>query len=194
MRISDWSSDVCSSDLFELRDIPSHAELQFSMIGYETERVRLQNNRTVNIRLQRKRQRLEGLSVVAYTSSDLTEGNSRTTTSEFTMEIESDDASPKDRPVYSFASIEKMPVFPGGKEELLRHVAKNYRYPRKARDNKVEGLIEVGFIVDEKGNVTQAEILKGIGSGCDEEELRIVKDLPKREPGEQNGETGREAR
>src|SRR3546814_20403324 len=92
------------------------------------------------------------------------------------MEIESDDASPKDRPVYSFASIEKMPVFPGGKEELLRHVAKNYRYPRKARDNKVEGLIEVGFIVDEKGNVTTAEILKGIGSGCDEEAMRHVKD------------------
>ncbi|QEC51512.1 TonB family protein [Anseongella ginsenosidimutans] len=169
-----------STDLkgnFELRNIPSDAELQFSMIGYQTELITLQNNRTVNIRLQRKRERLDNMVINGFISSK----------DEGKPEAKPEPSPAPEGTVYNFASIEKMPAFPGGKEKLISHIGRQFQYPAEARKKMVEGLVEVGFIVDEEGNVTHAEILRGIGSGCDEEALRVIKTLPKWEPGEQNG-------
>lgn len=161
---------------FQLDDIPSNARLRFSMIGYESQTVSLGNNSTVNIRLRRKREVLDSMVLVSYASFG-----------QKTVEKSVEETPEREVPVYSFASVEQMPAFPGGKKELVAYIARHYNYPTKARDNNVEGIVEIGFIVDEEGNVTQPEILKGIGSGCDEEALRVVKTLPKWEPAEQNG-------
>ena len=42
------------------------------------------------------------------------------------------------------------------------------------------------FVVDADGFVGNIEILRGIGAGCDEEALKVVKAMPKWEPGYQN--------
>ena len=60
--------------------------------------------------------------------------------------------------------------------------------PKKARKNNTEGKVVVRFVVDEDGYVTHAEVISGIGSGCDEEALRVVSSMPKWQPGTQNGE------
>jgi protein TonB len=51
--------------------------------------------------------------------------------------------------------------------------------------------VYVSFVVDSKGNVTDVKILRGIGGGCDEEALRVVKMMPKWHPGKQNGKNVR---
>lgn len=79
---------------------------------------------------------------------------------------------------------EKDPEFEGNLESFL---ANSLRYPDKAVREGIEGQVFVCFIVDETGKVTRPEVLKGIGYGCDEEAIRVIKSLPRWKPGEMNG-------
>lgn len=86
-----------------------------------------------------------------------------------------------------YTYVEQMPVFPGGQEALLSYIAKNIKYPPMALRNQVEGRVFIKFVVGPDGSVTNAEVQKGIGAGCDEESLRVIKNLPRFTPGKQNG-------
>lgn len=86
-----------------------------------------------------------------------------------------------------FLQVEQMPSFPGGDEALLRYLAENVKYPRMAREAKVQGLVIVRFVVDSDGFIQNAQVIRGIGAGCDEEALRVVEKMPKWQPGFQNG-------
>lgn len=86
-----------------------------------------------------------------------------------------------------FLVVEEMPEFEGGMLGLQKHFAKNIQYPAKAMQMGTTGRVIVSFVVNKDGAVINPEILKGIGDGCDEEALRVVKSLPKWKPGKQNG-------
>jgi protein TonB len=47
----------------------------------------------------------------------------------------------------------------------------------------------VNFVVDQNGNIADVKVLRGIGGGCDEEAIRVIKSMPKWTPGKQNGRT-----
>ena len=83
--------------------------------------------------------------------------------------------------------VEQMPEPEGGMSKFYEYVSKNIRYPSLARKMGVEGRVTVQFVVDERGNITDAKIAEGIGAGCDEEVLRILKKAPKWKPGKQRG-------
>jgi protein TonB len=68
---------------------------------------------------------------------------------------------------------------------LLRFLSENLRYPSMALETKIEGLVVVQFIIDEKGQISAPSILRGIGGGCDEEAIRVVKRMPAWKPGKQ---------
>ena len=80
-----------------------------------------------------------------------------------------------------------MPQYPGGNAELLRYVAHHIRYPALALRNGIEGRVYVKFVVDETGRVIDLNVVKGIGGGCDEEAVRVLRTLSRFEPGRQNG-------
>ncbi|HNX43786.1 MAG TPA: energy transducer TonB [Bacteroidales bacterium] len=86
-----------------------------------------------------------------------------------------------------FTVVEESPEFPGGADKLNRYLSENLHYPAQARENSISGTVFVRFVVDEKGKITHAEILRGIGYGCDEEALRVVKGMPRWKPGQQRG-------
>ena len=86
-----------------------------------------------------------------------------------------------------FTIVEEMPSYPGGEAERNKFLADNIVYPQQATENGIQGTVYVSFVVDSKGNVTDVKILRGIGGGCDEEALRVVKMMPKWHPGKQNG-------
>ena len=86
-----------------------------------------------------------------------------------------------------YTYVEQMPVFPGGQEALLQYIAKNIKYPAMALRNQVEGRVFIKFVVGPDGAVTNVEVQKGIGAGCDEESMRVIKNLPRFTPGKQNG-------
>jgi protein TonB len=90
-----------------------------------------------------------------------------------------------------FTIVEEMPSFPGGEAERNKFLAQNIVYPQQATENGIQGTVYVSFVVDSKGNVTDVKVLRGIGGGCDEEALRVVKMMPQWHPGKQNGKNVR---
>ncbi len=83
--------------------------------------------------------------------------------------------------------VEEMPEFPGGMPALSQYVTGELRYPKEARERNIEGLVLVGFVVERDGSISQANVLRGIGGGCDEEALRVVARMPAWKPGQQGG-------
>jgi len=76
----------------------------------------------------------------------------------------------------------KSAYYEGGKAALEAFVKKELRYPKEALAAKVEGTVSVRYTVDFHGVVTEANIISGLGHGCDEEALRIVRSLKFRVP------------
>ena len=86
------------------------------------------------------------------------------------------------------ASADIMPAFPGGEAALYRFLSNQIRYPEDALSNKVEGKVFIRFVVQADGSVTDLDVLRGIGAGCDEEALRVVQLMPRWVPGELAGQ------
>lgn len=86
-----------------------------------------------------------------------------------------------------FTLVEEMPYFPGGEAARNSFLAENIVYPKQAVENGIQGTVYVQFIVDSKGNIADVKIIRGIGGGCDEEAMRVVKLMPRWKPGKQNG-------
>lgn len=84
-----------------------------------------------------------------------------------------------------FVVVEEMPSFPGGDQALLHFLSKNLHYPSLALESRIQGLVVVQFIIDEKGQISAPSILRGIGGGCDEEAIRVVQLMPAWKPGKQ---------
>ncbi len=82
---------------------------------------------------------------------------------------------------------EQMPEFPGGQTVLMQFIAKNTKYPQSAIDKNVMGTVYIRFVVNEDGSISNCEVLRGIGGGCDEEALRVVKAMPAWKPGTMKG-------
>lgn len=74
---------------------------------------------------------------------------------------------------------EVMPEFPGGNLKLLEFLSKNIKYPQLARETGTQGRVFISFIVEPDGSISNVELLRGIGAGCDEEAMRVVKAMPK---------------
>lgn len=86
-----------------------------------------------------------------------------------------------------FQVVENAPSFPGGDLARMRFLQNNIKYPQMAKERGIQGTVYVTFVVERNGEVTDVKILKGIGGGCDEEALRVVRNMPKWEPGKQRG-------
>lgn len=79
--------------------------------------------------------------------------------------------------------VETMPEFPGGTEALMNYLASNIKYPEAAKKDSVTGRVFVQFIVEKDGNVSGTKVLRGIGSGCDKEAVRVISGMPNWKPG-----------
>ena len=95
------------------------------------------------------------------------------------------DMTPDKNGVYQI--VEEMPQYPGGEDALMDYVSKNVVYPSEAQEKGISGRVFVGFIVEKDGSVSNVKVLRGIGGGCDEEAVRVIKGMPKWKPGKQDG-------
>lgn len=86
-----------------------------------------------------------------------------------------------------FQIVESMPDFPGGDAARMTFLRDNIKYPQIARESGIQGTVYVTFVVERDGRVTDIRILRGIGGGCDEEAVRVIKAMPKWQPGKQRG-------
>jgi protein TonB len=86
-----------------------------------------------------------------------------------------------------FVFIEDPPEFPGGEEALMKYLTSNLRYPEQAKELDIQGTVFIEFVIEKDGSVTNVVVKRGIGGGCDEEAVRVVKSMPKWKPGKQRG-------
>jgi TonB family protein len=87
----------------------------------------------------------------------------------------------------TFYPFEEMPKFPGGEDSLLFFIKKNLNYPKKARENALQGRTYVSFVVSKTGDVEDVKVLRSSDPLLDEAAMEIVRSMPKWKPGRQDG-------
>jgi len=93
-----------------------------------------------------------------------------------------------------FTVVKEMPQFPGGINAMMQYLGANINYPEQAKKDSIQGRVFVSFIVEKDGTIEEVNILRGIGGGCDEESVRVIKSMPAWTPGrDENGEAVRVA-
>lgn len=83
--------------------------------------------------------------------------------------------------------VEQLPEFPGGMSELMKYLQQNLKYPKAAQDAGKEGRVIVQFVVNADGSIANPNVISGVEPSLDNEALRVVKMMPKWQPGKQDG-------
>jgi TonB family protein len=86
-----------------------------------------------------------------------------------------------------YVQVEKMPVFPGGDEALLKFIASNTTYPENAKMNRIQGKVVLRFCVNANGKVDRISVIKSVDPDLDAEAIRVAGILPTFEPGQNGG-------
>ena len=86
-----------------------------------------------------------------------------------------------------FEVVEEMPEFPGGVDAMMEYLQKELRYPESAKEKGIQGRVTVQFIIDKEGNVTNSKVTRSVDKDMDTEAIRLVKAMPKWQPGMQKG-------
>ena len=77
-----------------------------------------------------------------------------------------------------YHTAEQMPAFPGGPEAFQKFLSKELHYPETALRQGLSGRVYVRFLITEAGHIQDAEVVRGLGGGLDEEALRLVRIMP----------------
>jgi TonB family protein len=93
----------------------------------------------------------------------------------------------QDVPSEVFVVVEEMPVFPGGDEALRKFVSDNVKFPEQAKVKNITGRVILRFCVKYDGTIDKVQVLKSVDPLLDAEAIRVVKMLPKWQPGKQGG-------
>lgn len=83
--------------------------------------------------------------------------------------------------------VEVMPEFPGGTEAMMNYLSKNIKYPEEAKEQGISGRVFLSFVIEKDGSVSNVKVARGIGKLCDDEAVRVVKAMPKWNPGTMKG-------
>tara|TARA_B110001452_G_scaffold265585_1_gene270535 strand:+ start:2571 stop:2963 length:393 start_codon:yes stop_codon:yes gene_type:complete len=86
-----------------------------------------------------------------------------------------------------FDIVDELPKFKEGIVDLYTYLGNNVRYPSKANKNNIEGKVFVGFIVWKDGTLKEIKVVKSVHKTLDREAIRLIKSMPKWNPGIKNG-------
>lgn len=151
--------------------------LQVSFIGYKTVEVKVAGDE--------KEQ-----NIVVVMKDDKSDSVSSHSTKTVVKQEAKVHASSDDSQVFQI--VEEMPSFPGGgMPECLKFLSKHLKYPAISQENGVQGIVSVQFIVEKDGSISNPKVIKGVDPYLDKEALRVIKLMPKWNPGKQRGVTVR---
>lgn len=87
----------------------------------------------------------------------------------------------------TFTSVEIMPTPVGGLPAFMKWIAENYNFPQQALDQGVSGVIEVSFVVEKDGSLTDIAVKRDMKFGTGDAAINLLKKAKKWKPGVQNG-------
>ena len=70
-----------------------------------------------------------------------------------------------------------LPEYPGGIKAFRAYIQANLKYPKEALENRIEGRVYLQFQVNNNGSINKVKVRKGLGHGCDEEAVRVIKSM-----------------
>ena len=86
-----------------------------------------------------------------------------------------------------YDTVEQMPEFPGGMPAMIEFLQTNLKYPSDAKKQNVGGRVLVMFVVEPDGSISNVRVAKKVFPSLDAEALRVVKAMPKWNPGKEKG-------
>lgn len=89
--------------------------------------------------------------------------------------------------VYDFVSTDTQPSFPGGMANFYKYLAVNCKFPAEALAKNINGKVFMTFTVEMSGELSDIEVIKGLGYGTDEEAIRLLMNSPRWSPGIRDG-------
>ena len=92
-----------------------------------------------------------------------------------------------DKKLYNFIGMENPPTYPGGLQALYEFLGKNIKYPKEASEKNVQGNVFLSFSVSKDGSITDVKVDRKLGSGTDEEAVRVLKMSQQWNPATQDG-------
>lgn len=87
-----------------------------------------------------------------------------------------------------YYEYEIMAQYPGGLDQMKRYLTRNIKYPKKARKQGISGKVLLKFYVDTDGSIQNVKVEKGVSEELDQEAIRVVKKMPRWQPGRLDGE------
>ena len=90
-------------------------------------------------------------------------------------------------PEQIFTAVDQQAKYPGGQDALMKFLSSNIHYPETARDYDIQGRVIVKFVVEKDGSIGPAKVVKGVDSALDQEALRVVRQMPRWQPGKNDG-------
>lgn len=94
----------------------------------------------------------------------------------------------KDNAPVNMSIVEQKPMFPGGEAAMYKWLGDQIQYPAAASEEGIQGRVVVQFIVEENGSISHVNVVRGKHPALDAEALRVVKKMPKWNPGRNNGQ------
>ncbi|WP_316828055.1 TonB family protein [Pedobacter miscanthi] len=92
-----------------------------------------------------------------------------------------------DNTEYTTTGVDEYPEFTGGAKAWSKYMERNLRYPSRAQEENATGKVFISFVVEKDGSITDVSVIKGIGFGCDEEAMKVIKKSPLWKPGKNKG-------
>lgn len=89
--------------------------------------------------------------------------------------------------VVDLTGVDEYPQFEGGMKAWAKYIQRNLRYPYEAQDANHQGKVFISFVVEKDGSISNVTLVKGIGFGCDEEAMKVIKKSPLWKPGKNKG-------
>lgn len=86
-----------------------------------------------------------------------------------------------------FDAVEQMPQFPGGETAMYSWLSSHIYYPDLAREDGIQGRVVVKFVVEKDGSITNVQVARGVHYTLDSEAVRLVKAMPRWNPGRNKG-------
>ncbi len=88
--------------------------------------------------------------------------------------------------IYDFKTMEHPPTFPGGTAKFSEMISRKLSYPEQAVRDRIEAIVQVSFIVEKDGTLTDINVSQKKGYGLDQEAMRFIKSTKKWNPGTVN--------
>ena len=94
---------------------------------------------------------------------------------------------PEDTTIYDFDDVEVKPSYPGDMDAFLTFLNMNMHYPESAETDSIEGRVIVQFVVEKDGSLSNYDVLQSPDDRLTEEAMRVLRMMPRWQPGQQNG-------